>query len=157
MGSKGVDTANYPLDKVIQFFNTPDYNKKINEMLVDFEYLYKDPEDKFRVVYMEYKGTWPIANRDFVVISIREKHENGYYIATKSCKYPKEQKKGVVRADLAIGGYILEKVDENSTRVTYVSFSDVKGNIPGMVKNTYAAKQGGVASKVGAVMKKEGY
>ena len=71
MGSKGTATVNYPQEKVIEFFNSADYGKKINEALVNFEYLYKDPEDKFRVAHMEYKGTWPIANRDFVTFSIR--------------------------------------------------------------------------------------
>ena len=55
-----------------------------------------------------------------------------------------------------MGGYIIEKIDANSTRVTYISDSDAKGNIPQMVKNTVSAKQGGVASKVEEAIKKSG-
>ena len=60
---------------------------------------------------MEYKGIWPVANRDFVIVSVRHQEENAYYIATKSCSYPKEEVKGVVRAELFVGGYLIEKVD----------------------------------------------
>ena len=41
--------------------------------------------------------------------------------------------------------------------MTYVASNDPKGAIPGMVKNTLAAKQGGVAAKIGEIMKKEGF
>lgn len=61
-----------------------------------------------------------------------------------------------MRGELFVGGYIIEKIDANSTRVTYISDSDAKGNIPQMVKNTVSAKQGGVASKVEEAIKKSG-
>jgi hypothetical protein len=41
--------------------------------------------------------------------------------------------------------------------VTYIASTDPKGAIPGMIKNTLAAKQGGVAAKIGEIMKKEGF
>ena len=103
---------------------------------------------------MEYKAVWPVANRDFVILSIRAEEENCSYIATKSCNYPFDEVKGVVRAELFVGGYIIERIDEKSTRVTYIANSDPKGSIPGMVKNTLSSKQGGVASKIQGVMEK---
>jgi hypothetical protein len=41
--------------------------------------------------------------------------------------------------------------------VTYISDADLKGNIPGMVKNALSVKQGETASRVGDAMKKDGY
>lgn len=105
---------------------------------------------------MEMKAPWPVSNRDFVIVSRRRIEENVAYIATKSCNYPKPEVNKIVRAELFIGGYILERIDANTTRVTYISDSDSKGSIPAMVKNSVSAKQGGVASKVGAAIQKAG-
>ena len=41
--------------------------------------------------------------------------------------------------------------------MTYISNSDAKGNVPGMLKNTASVKQGEVVSKIAAAMKKDGY
>ena len=79
------------------------------------------------------------------------------YIGTKACNYPHPEVNKVVRGEVYIGGYIIEKVDETHTKVTYFSDADLKGNIPQMVKNQLSSKQGEVASRVGPTMKKEGY
>lgn len=154
--SKGSATVNYPLEKVLEFFNLPDATPRINEMCAKYEIIYKHPEDAFKVIYMEMKAPWPVSNRDFVIVSRRRIEENVAYIATKSCNYPKPEVNKVVRAELFIGGYILERIDANTTRVTYLSDSDSKGNIPAMVKNSVSVKQGGVAAKVGAAIEKAG-
>ena len=54
-----------------------------------------------------------------------------------------------------IGGYVLEKIDEKTTRVTYMSNADIKGSSPGMIKNELAKKQGEVASRIEQIMKTE--
>jgi hypothetical protein len=41
-----------------------------------------------------------------------------------------------------IGGYILEKIDEANTKVIYMSSTDIKGSIPGLIKNELSKKQG---------------
>jgi hypothetical protein len=63
----------------------------------------------------------------------------------------------VVRGQIIMGGYIIEKIDEKTTRVTYIASSDPKGNIPGMLKNAVAVKQGSVASKIASLMQKDGF
>lgn len=103
---------------------------------------------------MEHKAVWPVWNRDFVTVGIRKQDGDTYYIVTKSCSYPLPEVQGVVRGEIHIAGYIIEKIDEKTTKVTYVASNDPKGAIPGMVKNTLAAKQGGVAAKIGEIMKK---
>lgn len=125
-------------------------------MLVKFEVLHVAPNQEFRVIHMEYKGQWPVSNRDFVTLSTRHREGDKYYIATQSCNYPYAEVNGIVRAQLHIGGYILQKINENTTKITYISDSDIKGNIPGMLKNSLSSKQGQVASKIGPAMQKEG-
>jgi hypothetical protein len=156
VASKGVAVVNFPIEKVLAFFDLPDPTPRINEMCVKYQILYKDPKDAFKVIYMEMKATWPVSNRDFVLVSARSTEGDVVFMGTKSCSYPHPEVNGVVRADLHVGGYIIEKIDANSTRVTYISDSDAKGNIPAMIKNTVSAKQGGVASKVEAAIQKAG-
>ena len=55
-------------------------------------------------------------------------------MATRYCAYPFEEKKGIVRGKCHIGGYILQKCDENSTLVIYISDVDICGSIPGLLK-----------------------
>ena len=62
-----------------------------------------------------------------------------------------------MRAQIFVGGYILRKINENTTSLTYISDSDIKGNVPGMIKNAQSAKQGQVAGRVQEAMQKSGY
>ena len=71
MAIKGSAVVNYSYEKVIEFFKSPDTTKKINESLSKLDILYADENNKFKVIYMEYKGIWPVANRDFVIVSVR--------------------------------------------------------------------------------------
>ena len=92
---------------------------------------------------MKYKGIWPVSDRDFVNVGVKlRESDSKMYIGTKACNYPYPEVKGVVRGEVYIGGYIIQKVDETQTKVTYISDADLKGNIPGMVKNALSVKQG---------------
>lgn len=62
--------------------------------------------------------------------------------------------KGVVRGEAIIGGYVAEKVDEKTVKVTYLSDGDIKGSIPGFVKNIVSQNQGEIASRVNECLKK---
>ena len=95
-----------------------------------------------------------MANRDFINVGAKVNMGEKCVIATKICAYPYPEEKGVVRGVCHIGGYILEKVDENKTKVIYISDVDLMGKIPGMVKKQVSKKQGEVVSRVEAEMKK---
>jgi len=71
------------------------------------------------------------------------------------CDYPYPEQKGVVRAEVIIGAYIIEKIDEGHTKVTYIADADLKGNIPYFFSNALAQFQAGIAHKVEEVMKNE--
>lgn len=107
---------------------------------------------------MEYDGIWPVAKRDFVALSIiKRQGDNLCFIASKSCNYPIPEVKDVVRGELYMGGYIIQKLDETNTLITYISDVDLKGSIPGMIKKVLTGKEGEIAAKVGPIMKQEGY
>lgn len=79
-------------------------------MLLEIKVL-KFKENVYRVNYMEYKGIWPVDNRDFVNISAKEVGQNKIYISTIACDYPVAAKKGTVRGEVYVGGYIIEAID----------------------------------------------
>ena len=60
---------------------------------------------------MQYKGIWPVDNREFINVSAKEKGENKIYIATCACPYEYPPSKGVVRGEVFVGGYVIEKID----------------------------------------------
>jgi hypothetical protein len=95
-----------------------------------------------------------VSHRDFVCVSYRLNEGNKIYLGSKSCNYPIPEVNGVVRAEAFIGGYILEKLNEKSTKVTYMSNADIKGSIPTIVKNQLSKNQGTIAGRVEEAMKK---
>jgi len=82
---------------------------------------------------------------------------NKVYISCKSCNYPYSSSKENVRGELVVGGYIMEQIDPNSTRVTYISKSDFKGSVPQIIQNKASADQAEVAAKIYAIMKDSGF
>lgn len=91
---------------------------------------------------------WPVAQRDIVLMVYKDIGEEKVYIASKSCGFPCKEEKGTVRAEVYIGGYIIEKIDENQTKVTYISDADIKGSIPSMIKNKLSERQGSIPANI---------
>lgn len=56
-----------------------------------------------------------------------------------------------------ISGWIFEKVDANSTKVTNMSDMDPNGNIPDFLKNFVAEKRIQSLKDLEGVLKKHGY
>lgn len=113
-----------------------------------------DPKETININYLRFKGIGPISDRDFVLVERYIWTENKFYVVSSSCNYPVPEVKGVVRADAIIGGYVGEKIDEKTLKVTYLSDGDIKGSIPGFVKNLVSQEQGEVASRVNECLKK---
>lgn len=155
VAAKGVDKVNYSIEKVFNFLDQESSLKKINNQLLEIKVL-EVKEGAYRINYQQYKGIWPVDNREFICVSGKEITPSKIYIATTAVAYPYPESKGVVRGEVFVGGYIIEKINDNVTQVTYFSDADLKGSIPGMVKNTLSAKQGEIASRVGAAMQKDG-
>lgn len=102
----------------------------------------KDQKEVINVNYIRFKGIGPISDRDFILVERYIWTENKFYVVSSSCNYPYPEVKGVVRGDAIIGGYVAEKIDEKTLKVTYLSDGDIKGSIPGFVKNLVSQNQG---------------
>ena len=106
VASKGIDKVAYNIEKVIEFLDQEDSLKKINPMLLEIKVLQVE-EGKYRVNYMQYKGIWPVDNREFINSSAKSREGDKMYIATAHCDFPYPASKGVVRGEVYVGGYII--------------------------------------------------
>ena len=88
-----------------------------------------------KVHYMRYKGIWPVQDRDFVNVSVIQLAKDITYIASMGSQYPYGQGEKATRAKVIIAGYILKRIDENQTHLTYISDVDLAGWIPHMLQN----------------------
>jgi len=52
---------------------------------------------------------------------------------------------------------VIEKIDDKTTKVIYISHIDLKGSIPSFVKNIISGEQGEVVGRIAEAMKKGGY
>lgn len=85
-----------------------------------------------------------MAARDLTIYGIRKQVGDTFYLVSKSVPYHLEDQEGIVRAECHIGAYILQILGPSTTRVTYVSDADVKGMIPGFIKNMVSKHQASV-------------
>ena len=106
-----------------------------------------------KVYYERYKGSWPVAGRDFVTVGMVHREEGRIFWAYKSIGYPYPEVKNVVRGEVKIGGFILEGVEGDKTKVTYISDVDLKGDIPGFMKKQVDEEEGALVGHLKELMK----
>lgn len=87
------------------------------------------------------KTPFPLDNRQAVSLTTWINEGTKFYIGVKECNFPVELDPKCVRAHMNIGGWIFEKIDNGSTKVTNLSDMDPSGNIPDFFKNHIAEKR----------------
>jgi len=103
--------------------------------------------DKFNDVgYYSAKAPYPLSNRDFLnQRSWRVREDKEYLIMNHSIFHAKcPEKKGFVRANSILTGYLVRVRPEGGCTLTYLTQTDPKGSIPSMLSNwatkTFAPK-----------------
>ena len=129
--------------------------KKINPQLKEIQVLHSLEIDgrEARVNHMTYHGIWPVEDRDLINVATKEEGEEICWIANKVCSYQHPNQNKTTRATCFIGGFILQKLDENSTFVIYISDVNLNGSIPGMIKNKLSEKQASLPSRIEKALK----
>lgn len=92
---------------------------------------------------------FPVSARDFVLLLSVEKIENGVMIHGKSTKYleyPPDNK--TVRGQVLSAGFLIKDVGDGNVQVTYLTYSDPAGDLPGIIKKKAGAMQSGVIMKL---------
>ena len=73
--------------------------------------------------YTKYKAVWPTSSRDFLTVTHWRILENGSFVILSYSKENDSLCPAVnecVRGDMKIGGYLIEPIDDKSSRVTYL-------------------------------------
>jgi hypothetical protein len=63
-------------------------------------------------------------------------------------------KKEIIRGELVLGGWLLKKVDENTTEMTHILELNFKGSIPQFVINNTLSGQADMLAKLPAAVDK---
>lgn len=104
-------------------------NKSKYDANFDSGYEFVKINDVYSIFYLKFKGKFLIAPRDFVNFSYIKYDDQNSIIMHTSTKHEKlPEIKGNVRAELIFGGYLIDRVEDNLTKVTFVSCADLKLN-----------------------------
>ena len=95
-----------------------------------------------------------ISGRDFIICSKTFDDEEIWYAIGTSIELPTHPPiKGVVRGEVKLAGWILEK-KEGGTQCTFITFVDPKGSLPIKAINMVATVQGEVVEKIKKLLDK---
>ncbi|KAL9650012.1 hypothetical protein ABK040_003130 [Willaertia magna] len=85
------------------------------------------------ITHEAYKLSWPFSDRDFIMANaaVYDKTDDLYIIAKKSCECDTSPplKKGAIRCK-TLGGWIFQKIDDNTTRHLQLFYCDMGGKVP---------------------------
>ena len=115
------------------------FMRTLQEGVVKFDIPFDNKVLKVLHVVMKLPG--PVSNRQMVVVNSYINEGDKIYVGNRSCKFPVQIDKDAVQAELLIGGFILDKMDEGKTMVTNISDVDIKGAIPDFVVNAMSKKR----------------
>ena len=139
--TKAETTYNLPFDAVVAYMSDPLLMKKMSKQVEKAELLHDDGDK--RVVFIKMEGAGPVSSREVVAVnSIRQENSKKAYIGSRSIDYPcKFADPDSVRAELHVAGFIIEALDGGKTKVTSFNDIDLKGMIPGFIKNSMSKKR----------------
>lgn len=114
--------------------------KKINDSVIQNKVIH-ERNGKYKILHFQIKTPFPMDNRESIILTTWINEGNKVYLGSKSCNYPIELNPKFVTAQTNIAGWIFEKIDNNSTKVTNLSDMDPRGNVPDFFKNAVAEKR----------------
>lgn len=141
--TKAQTTFKLPIDPVIAYLKDALFLKKIAADQVDKAEVLHDAGDGRRVIYVKMKGFGPVSSREFVAANtFHQESPQKVYVGNKSLDFPCTiADPDAVRAEIIVGGMLIEAVDAGSTRVTAFNDVDMKGMIPDFIKNQMSKKR----------------
>ncbi|XP_028404225.1 stAR-related lipid transfer protein 5-like [Dendronephthya gigantea] len=144
--SKGTIEINVPLHFLLSYLdnfdNVPDHDEMFDAG-EEIEVL----GGLTKVIYLKYKGIWPVSPRDFCSISaVRVLQDGTVTFFTKHVEHHScPPCKKYVRGSILIAGVVLKVLSEDPPRImsTNVAHFDLKGSVPATIINMVTANQGG--------------
>jgi len=121
-------------------FHDAEYRREWDENMIhgeEFEELDKNND----IGYYSVKCPVPLTNRDFVNQRAWRVKDRQFLIKNHSVNYPKcGEKKGFIRAISIRTGYYLLGLETGGCQLTYLTQSDMRGNIPSVATNFVTKK-----------------
>ncbi|XP_046847721.1 uncharacterized protein LOC124441316 [Xenia sp. Carnegie-2017] len=151
--SKGTTEINVPVHYLMAYLD--DLNRTVEyDDMFERGHVVEHVGDLTKIVYIEYRGIWPVSNRDFCSYSATRVLKNNIVVYFAShVKHPScPANKKIVRGKILIGGYVMEIISENPPRIktSYITHVDLEGSVPSRIVNKITASQ---PASVGLVKK----
>lgn len=137
---------NLPIETLTKYFDDPAFMKKVSDRVANFDVLYK--VENLTVIHVQMKGFAMVSDRELVAVYTFHREGNKIYFGNRSCEFACAAYPDTVRAFAHCGGYILEKIGENATKVTNIVDLDMNGSIPNFVKNKLAMIRASVLAEL---------
>ena len=136
---KACTTINLPFDTCLPFFKDPLLLKYLQDNVQKIDFLYHS--DNKRVVHILSKLPGPVSDRQIIAVNTFQQEGDRVMVGDRSIDFKANLHKDAVLGHVYVGGFIIEKVDSNRTKVINITDIDPKGSIPGFVKNGIAGKR----------------
>eukprot|EP00825_Cyclidium_porcatum_P033186 TRINITY_DN3524_c0_g1_i1.p1 TRINITY_DN3524_c0_g1~~TRINITY_DN3524_c0_g1_i1.p1 ORF type:complete len:244 (-),score=52.29 TRINITY_DN3524_c0_g1_i1:161-892(-) len=131
--SEGV--INFPAQTVIDLISDLNRRGQYDEIF-DSGKVLEDIHKQLKIIYIKNKGKLLVSGRDFVQLSYSEVANGVYYSVSQSIDYPQvPPAKGLVRADLRYGCWMIKPLTKDSCNVVFSVNIDIKGSVPDALKN----------------------
>eukprot|EP00727_Mastigamoeba_balamuthi_P005017 m51a1_g14513 hypothetical protein (222) ;mRNA; r:835262-836117 len=141
-------TIDRPLQAILDVINTPDEaaRKKFEHDLDHFKEWPVEgsaPERAMKIVYASFKLQWPVSSRDFLTLTGMLREGDKTYLVSESINDAARapHSSGYVRGYSKLC-WVLQKLDENKTRVVRMAMVDPKGSIPAFLVKMKKAEDG---------------
>lgn len=137
---KGDKVLPIPMNLIYPCIKGIEISPKIDANMTDCKLLEQVSENT-DIIYLRYKIFPPvISDRQFIVQEQRFESEDLIVVHCKSIENEAQfQQPGAVTGNLINGGWVLERVSDESTRVSYIVQADPKGFIPNWIANLFTA------------------
>ncbi len=112
----------------------------LSDAVRKFDVLYENKD--YRVIRLIMEPPGPISKREIVAVNTVKVEGNRAFCGNRSCNYfPYQKDPDSVLADAHVMGFILDRIDANSTLITQIGDMDLKGSIPVFIQNAIASKR----------------
>eukprot|EP01029_Cantina_marsupialis_P029531 TRINITY_DN781806_c0_g1_i1.p1 TRINITY_DN781806_c0_g1~~TRINITY_DN781806_c0_g1_i1.p1 ORF type:complete len:740 (+),score=195.31 TRINITY_DN781806_c0_g1_i1:122-2341(+) len=141
--AKGKGIVHRPLEEVLYLLADLDAKKTIDPQF-EKGHIVKEYSPQTRIDYLRFKPVWPTTARDFTNITVWQKNPSTGGVAFLGCSMETELMlpiKKFVRADLQLGGWYLKPIDENTTELIFIVFTDLKGKLPSSIVKKVTSQQ----------------
>ena len=145
---RGVCDIACPAETILAF--TQDYSQKRRwDDMFEEGRIVETFSDSSSVAYERYKGMWPVSGRDFCFGTWTVRDEEKIVDLAFSLTHPAvPEVRGIVRAEMELGGFIYRKLTPTSTRVCYIVYLDLKGSLPVRLVNMLQKQQTQVPAQI---------